>query len=138
MTNKELCLIKDGKAHLSLSGVNYKCVGAKVPHGLVFESTLDNTRFQINEGIILSDPRVEIAFQSEWEERLNRGLWKTKNGDEIPISQMTTEHIKNCISMLETSIDKDCMVYDEYQAEKAYAETFKAELKRRARNLEKE
>ncbi|CAB4155420.1 hypothetical protein UFOVP670_17 [uncultured Caudovirales phage] len=29
--------------------------------------------------------------------------WTTKTGEEIPISQMTTSHIENCIKLMERS-----------------------------------
>ena len=37
--------------------------------------------------------RVEI-------EETNYEIWQTKNGKEIPIKEMTTRHIKNCLKLL--------------------------------------
>jgi hypothetical protein len=33
--------------------------------------------------------------------------WKTKEGEEILIEQMSTEHIINCVKMIERNIDND-------------------------------
>ena len=33
--------------------------------------------------------------------------WKTKDGQILDVKDMTTEHIKNCLKMLETKLDDD-------------------------------
>jgi uncharacterized protein YeaO (DUF488 family) len=74
---------------------------------------------------------------AEWRKRLEQGLWQMQNGMEIPISEMTEKHIKNCIEMLETNIGRYCMTEEEYQAESAYITRFKLELRNRIRHKEK-
>ena len=75
---------------------------------------------------------------AEWRKRLKQGLWQMQNGMEIPISEMTEKHIKNCIEMLEKNIGRYCMTEEEYQAESAYITRFKLELRNRIRHKEKE
>jgi hypothetical protein len=33
--------------------------------------------------------------------------WKTKDGRILDVKDMTTDHIKNCLKMLETKLDED-------------------------------
>ena len=41
-----------------------------------------------------------LCYEEEQEKRIKEGLWETKDGENIYIKDMTTSHIKNCISYL--------------------------------------
>lgn len=73
-------------------------------------------------------------------------IWRTKDGREIQIKDMTTQHIKNCIKALKedkikvgitTDVgytcdgDGDGIIYDFIDYRKEYIEEFENELKRR-------
>ena len=73
-------------------------------------------------------------------------MWKTKNGEDISIKDMTTQHIKNCIKAIEEeriqigeTIDLgytgdgcgDGIIYDFIDYSKDYIQAFKEELKNR-------
>ena len=48
--------------------------------------------------------------------------WKTKDGQILDVKDMTTDHIKNCIKMLETKLDEDPGFYaDMNDSDGAYA-----------------
>ena len=57
--------------------------------------------------------------------------WTTKEGTDLIISEMGTEHIKNCISMLKNKVKSD--THSEYTID--YLVTFEEELEKRARIL---
>lgn len=74
------------------------------------------------------------------------GIWRTKDGKEIQIKNMTTQHIKNCIKALKDDKiqvgktidigytcdgDGDGRIYDFIDCRKEYIEEFENELKRR-------
>ena len=73
-------------------------------------------------------------------------IWKTREGQEIEIKKMTTEHIKNCIKAIKqkriiigTSIDVgytgdedgDGIIYDWIDTSNDYIQAFEEELKKR-------
>lgn len=58
------------------------------------------------------------------------GIWVTKDGEEIYITDMTSEHIRNCMKMLERNLEK----YPSDDMEKiarCYLDQFQEELARR-------
>lgn len=67
------------------------------------------------------------------ERRLKEGIWRTREGRDLKISDMTTSHIKNCISFIERL--REGNIYTPYiplfkeelekrEAVKAYANKF--------------
>lgn len=69
--------------------------------------------------------------------------WRTKNGTEMKVKDMTTTHIQNCIKCIEEGKisfiinmgweeDNDFQMYDEdYYEKERWLKIFKKELKRR-------
>lgn len=41
--------------------------------------------------------------EEQYEEDVKKGRWKTKDGKYISISEMTTQHIVNCLNIIEKS-----------------------------------
>lgn len=75
---------------------------------------------------IYGDWDSEYAFERDYPFGMpatKNPVWTTKNGTKIPVSKMTDDHIKNCMSM----VGMDDIWY----------EVFDAELKRRITNAEK-
>lgn len=75
--------------------------------------------------------------------------WTTKNGDEIEVKDMTTQHIKNCIKAIKEERitigeivdvgytcdgDGDGIIYDWLDNGDIYIKAFEEELKRRKEN----
>ena len=73
-------------------------------------------------------------------------MWTTKSGEKIPIKEMTTQHIKNCIKAIEEeriqigeTIDLgytgdgegDGIIYDFIDMSEEYLQAFEKELKNR-------
>lgn len=76
----------------------------------------------------------------------NNLMWKTKNGEELYIKDMTTQHIKNCIKAIEEERiqigeiidlgytgdgDGDGIIYDFIDYSQDYIQAFKNELENR-------
>lgn len=49
-----------------------------------------------------------------WLRQRNKGeiKWKTKNGDTIPIKDLSDSHLENIINMLETKEEEERNIYD--------------------------
>lgn len=77
---------------------------------------------------------------------MNYNTWTTADGQEIKISDMTINHIKNCINMIKRSqFENKIDLYEElpeppikyvvdYNLYKPYLHVFKEELKKRSVN----
>lgn len=63
--------------------------------------------------------------QTRWqiEDEAKHGVWTTKDGQEIPVEDMTTSHIRNTIAFIERTDKTDLYL--------PWVKVFKAELKRR-------
>ncbi len=61
-----------------------------------------------------------LAHEAYFDSLFNSGIWLTGKGEEIQITDMTVDHIKNCISMLNKHGGDDC-----------YINVLEQELKRR-------
>lgn len=50
----------------------------------------------------------DVALEAEQDEQFNleNGIWVTREGIEIKISEMKTTHIRNCIGMLTRRTDR--------------------------------
>lgn len=80
---------------------------------------------------------------------MDYSIWKTLDNKHLKISEMTTEHIKNCVKMIKRSKYLDVMErYDtvpepppryvvDYDQYKPYLKTFKNELETREESKEK-
>jgi len=66
----------------------------------------------------------EYDIQGHIEDEARRGVWTTKDGQEIPVKEMTTSHIRNAIAYLERINTLD--IYN------PWIEAFKKELDKRA------
>lgn len=55
----------------------------------------------------LSDLEIE-----RWLRNRENFVWKTKNGDLIPITQMTDEHLDNTIRMIERNMELESHIGD--------------------------
>lgn len=66
---------------------------------------------------------ADYQFEIDFPYGVPCDTWTTKDGTEIPISEMTTSHIKNCIRMLNNVENAD-----------GWIEVFKKELSRRIDN----
>lgn len=71
-----------------------------------------------------------IEYDYEYEDEYRRiedeariGVWTTRDGEKIPVSEMTTRHINNTISFLERKDTNDIMM--------PWIIRFKKELERR-------
>ena len=75
---------------------------------------------------------------------MDYSIWKTANGEQLSVSEMTIDHIKNCIDMIERSkfenkIDRYEDLHEpplkqyvvDYEQYKPYVKVFKDELLRR-------
>jgi len=74
---------------------------------------------------------------------MNDYVWKTRDGNEIKVTDMTSQHIINCINCLETgkiiftinmgwAPDNDYQEYcEDVEREKKWIKIFKTELARR-------
>ena len=74
------------------------------------------------------DLAIEMAIDHEIYEEINirnmeRRVWTMRDGKEIPLSDMTTKHIQNCIRMLERGTPDDIA--------EMWVRTFTEELNRR-------
>lgn len=74
---------------------------------------------------------IEKYEQWEYEakQNLEKGLWKTKDGELLEIKKMTSSHIRNCIKMLGD--------YCDLPLQKGYIKAFEKELKRREKEMER-
>ena len=59
------------------------------------------------------------------EKRMAEGIWRTKDGTDLKISDMTTSHIKNCINFIEKRVEEGVSLYA------SYIPLFKEELEKR-------
>lgn len=75
---------------------------------------------------------IERSERIEMEARQNleKGMWVTKEGEALQIQKMTSSHIQNCIKFIERSSD-------DTGVGKEYVKAFKAELKRREKEMER-
>lgn len=74
---------------------------------------------------------------------MDYSVWKSSDNNVLKISEMTTEHIKNCIKMIRRSKFLDAMErydtlpeyhhqrYVDYELYKPYLKVFKSELETR-------
>lgn len=51
-----------------------------------------------------------LRMQSIVESNARKGIWTTKNGEKIHVSNMTTSHIKNTIKMMERNDKEDLLL----------------------------
>lgn len=70
-----------------------------------------------------------IVFQDETEERIKKKIWVTEDGKEIPIKDMDSLHIQNCIKMLERKKDNHTAALKDFAEQ--YIGLFKTELNKR-------
>lgn len=66
----------------------------------------------------------QIGAENKEKQRIFSGLWQTKDGTVIRISDMTERHIRNCIAMISRNRDDD----NGY----LWIEQFEEELEKRA------
>ena len=69
----------------------------------------------------------DYSYEDEYrciEDEARIGVWTTREGEKIPVSEMTTRHINNAISYLERNDTTDLMM--------PWIIRFKKELERRA------
>lgn len=59
------------------------------------------------------------------EKRMAEGIWRTKDGTDLKINDMTTSHIKNCINLIERQVKAG------YELYASYIPLFKEELEKR-------
>lgn len=62
-------------------------------------------------------------IQGRIEDEAKHGVWFTKDGQEIPVEDMTTSHIRNTIAYIERT--------DKYDLYMPWLKVFKKELERR-------
>ena len=57
---------------------------------------------------------LEDLEREVWLRARNEGsiVWTTKNGDQIPIKDMSTQHLVNTINLLYRNIEKEDMYYE--------------------------
>ena len=48
-----------------------------------------------------------LIWEEEQWSNLKSGIWTTREGQELQIKDMESEHIRNCIKMLERNIEAD-------------------------------
>ena len=71
------------------------------------------------------DEKISIISVSMVEDRIAEGIWRTREGTDLKISDMTTSHIKNCINFIEKRMGEGLCVYA------PYIPLFKEELEKR-------
>jgi len=79
--------------------------------------------------------RSEIVIKLAKQARLDRyknKKWQTRDGEDILISEMGTNHIINTINMLTRNIDDEYYKGDE-EFDKSYIKLFNTELKKRGK-----
>lgn len=73
---------------------------------------------------IMTEARIEQYLAYEWErKKVSDGLWKDRWGNEINVTDMTVDHIQNCIRMLRKRDDEISW---------AWVKRFEGELGRRS------
>ena len=70
-----------------------------------------------------------LVYEEITREHIECGIWTTADGEEIFIKDMGSQHIRNCIKMLERNLEKypDDMEHIAY----CYIDLFNAELSKR-------
>lgn len=56
---------------------------------------------------IYGDFIADYQFEYDFPYGVPCNVWTAKDGTKIPVSKMTTSHIKNCIRMLEDTMNAD-------------------------------
>ena len=80
------------------------------------------------EQMIEHDLWVDDQFRN-----IKNEMWETQDGEKLKISAMTTNHIHNCIRMLERKLERDTPYSssDVDQLAECYLSLFKKELSKR-------